>query len=366
MQEVFGSMDANKILIQHTDDAKPLRNNDILLILFQEAKKFISQKGGQNIFQKLFCKQTAKGLYLHGKTGTGKTTAMNNFFENCETSRKINIHFHDYFLDISRLLTKYTLKQIVRKIADKVDLLCFDEFYIESITDGILLQELLSSLINCGVTICLTSNFTPTDLYKNGFNRDRLFPKFSDFITQNFSIIPFETQHDYREVDMKSIPIILYENSKIIATQSALIKIDETRSILAKNINPNLNLAIFEYSELFQKHRSVADYIFLARHYDEIHIENFTELSLANEDEAIRFRNFVDVLYIRKVILKIYTAQNGINISNILADDLLTSIKFKRVQSRLKEMSWVSYVNSNARQKVRKWNNDAREFLDGL
>jgi predicted ATPase len=56
-------------------------------------------------------------FYLYGNTGCGKTTVMNYFFTNATVSSKINMHFADYFIDISRLLTKYSVKELAKEIS---------------------------------------------------------------------------------------------------------------------------------------------------------------------------------------------------------------------------------------------------------
>ena len=42
----------------------------------------------------------ARGLYINGDVGTGKTVVMDIFFDNCEIQQKKRVHFHQFMLDI--------------------------------------------------------------------------------------------------------------------------------------------------------------------------------------------------------------------------------------------------------------------------
>ena len=89
-----------------------------------------------------------KSFYIYGGTGCGKTTVIEHFAMNLQSiGRKkpvLFMHFHDYLLDITRLATKMTIKKIAEKIAKNIEILCFDEFFIESIADSKILHDILT------------------------------------------------------------------------------------------------------------------------------------------------------------------------------------------------------------------------------
>lgn len=300
-------------------------------------------------------KTNPKGFYIYGNTGTGKTTLMNSFFETLEVP-KLNIHFHDYFIDITRLLTKYTMKELAYKISKKIKVLCFDEFYIESIADAKLLEDLFQKLIEAGVVIVLTSNFKPDDLFKGGFNRHLVFPQFSEFLTGYLNVFNLESMHDFRykfktdgtiftnQIPNDFIPTSLEFNQNII---HGLVKNEE---------------AIFEYKELFSKPRSANQYIFLCRQFDVIYVKNFQAFHINNEDELIRFRNFIDVAYQRHNIIKL---EGSIKEEEIFTKEMLGDVKIKRTYSRIFEIS-SSQFSSKENMKKRVWQKEARIFLETL
>ena len=80
----------------------------------------------------LYNKNNKKGYYISGVSGCGKTTLVNYLSKDiCKKYKIINMHFNDYFIDISRILQKYNYSKIADIISSKIDILCFDEFFIE-------------------------------------------------------------------------------------------------------------------------------------------------------------------------------------------------------------------------------------------
>jgi cell division protein ZapE len=300
-------------------------------------------------------KASPKGFYIYGSTGSGKTTLMNAFFGALNVS-KINIHFHDYFLDISRLLTKYSMKILVSKISKAVKVLCFDEFFIESIADARLLQDLFEGLIKKGVIIVLTSNFEPEKLYENGFNREVVFPNFSNFLRANLQVFNLSSNFDFREQNRDKTSLMVEHLPEGFTLQNLEF---EGHILTCRTLQ---NMVIFEYGELFSKPRSVVQFIDICRHFDKIYIANFKPFTKEREDELIRFRNFVDVAYLRHNSLHL---QGKFSEKEIFTEAMLEDIKIKRTYSRLSEMSSLEFLSEENLLK-RKWQTEARILLNGL
>ena len=312
-----------------------------------------------------------KSFYIHGKTGCGKTTIIEKFAtENYQNKKILLMHFHDYLLDISKLLHKNPLKTVAKEISNNIDFICFDEFFIENIADGKILHDIFSELIKNGTSIILTSNFSPNELYKDGFNRHTIFPMFSNFLIEKMEVHHIQNTQDFRISNNKNkIPIIFNTNQNF--EEAFNLKITQNHEKISVDNNHNINIigrfpngCIIDYHNIFQHFTSIKDFRKLARTFTHIHIQNFTNFDHTIEDEAIRFRNFIDILYTRGTILTIQTKQT-IN-TTIFQNKMLENIKFKRCQSRIYEMETQDYIFAKNKEIKRKMTILASSFFEEI
>ena len=73
----------------------------------------------------------AKGLYVYGGVGRGKTYLMDVFFESLPFERKMRTHFHRFMqrvhAELNQLkMQKNPLELVARKIAAEARVICFD------------------------------------------------------------------------------------------------------------------------------------------------------------------------------------------------------------------------------------------------
>lgn len=130
----------------------------------------------------------ARGVYLWGGVGRGKSMLMDLFFDHVHIKRKRRAHFHEFMLDIHARLRVEREKEegdpippLVEALADEARLLCFDEMVVNNMADAAIMSRLFTGVIAAGVTVVTTSNRHPDDLYKDGLNR-QLFLPFIDLV----------------------------------------------------------------------------------------------------------------------------------------------------------------------------------------
>lgn len=319
----------------------------------------------------------AKSFYIHGKTGCGKTTILENFVaENCDNNKVqkkiLYMHFHDYLLDITKLLHKNPLKKVAREISKNIDFLCFDEFFIESIADAKILYDIFFELIKSGVAVILTSNFAPDELYKDGFNRAIMFPQFSDFIREKMIVCHINNTPDYRTAsDFTEYQICFNDILSFATTFQVTVTKREEQIFVDNNHITKISGrfqselqsgCILDYNVFFKTHTSIKDFRKIARTFKHIHVENMQKFTQNNEDEAIRFRNFIDILYARGTIFSC----SGLPALNLFEEKMLENIKFKRCESRLVEMETFEYIFAKNKEIKRTMTISSAKFFEDI
>jgi len=145
---------------------------------------------------------TQRGLYLWGGIGRGKTWLMDMFFNALPFDQKLRLHFRHFMQEIHDELTQLAgqrdpLLIVARHFAQRTRILCLDEFYVEDITDAMILYRLLDAFSAQGITLVFTSNLAPTELYKNGLQREHFLPAIK-LIETATEVIELTGNTDYR------------------------------------------------------------------------------------------------------------------------------------------------------------------------
>lgn len=93
-----------------------------------------------------------RGLYLYGDVGSGKTMLMDMFYETLPSNvrSKTRIHFHNFMQDVHKRLHAMKMQHgsdldaipfIAADIAEKGNVLCFDEFQCTDVADAMILRR---------------------------------------------------------------------------------------------------------------------------------------------------------------------------------------------------------------------------------
>ena len=328
--------------------------------LFSELS-FSSQKK-VSFFSTLFKKNKipVHGLYLWGGTGRGKTYLVDSFYECLPTKKKYRVHFHRFMLDVHQQLDELPklpnpLEVIAAKLAEKMDVLCLDEFHVHDIADAMLLAGLLKAMFEQGITLVATSNIEIHNLYKNGLQRERfmyaieLLAKYTeefdlgDGTDYRFNILD-QSEHFYVFDDNKTKEM----GKDFLAykfTELAPCKPKTNRSIKINNreihyISYADDIIWFDFHELCQTNRSAHDYIEIAERFHTILLSNIPLLNEHDDAAVKRFVHFIDAVYDHNV--KFLATSTGE--PKTLYRGNRMKFAFDRTISRLTEMGTEQYL----------------------
>lgn len=303
-----------------------------------------------------------KGLYIYGRVGRGKTMLMDLFFEETAVSHKRRVHFHDFMADVHDRIGAARadvpgdpIPHVASALARHAKLLCFDEFHVTDIADAMILGRLFSGLFAAGTVVVATSNEHPTQLYRNGLNR-QLFLPFIDLITTHMDVVELQSQKDFRLDKLSGAQ--LYFTPADDAARRALdrhwdrltgrhpaspVAIEVKGRILEAH-RASMGVARFDFDELCDRPLGANDYLHLAHAFHTILIDNIPVLTRARRDVARRFINLIDTLYDNRICLIASAASEP----DALYPDGDGADHFQRTASRLTEMRSEAYLEGHS------------------
>ena len=308
------------------------------------------------------------GLYIWGGVGRGKTMLMDQLFELVPHQRKRRTHFHEFMADVHERINRFRerlkagdikgddpIPPVADEIAAEARLLCFDEFSVTDIADAMILGRLFERLFERGVTVIVTTNVPPDDLYANGLNR-ALFLPFIELMKAHMGIFHLDAPKDFRLEKLSSEPVyvtplglkadmILDGHFERLSgrRRGDMEKIRRgTREIEIREAANGV--ARFDFEDLCARPLGAADYLKIARAYHTVIVADIPVMSPQVRNEAKRFINLIDTFYDQKVRLvasaealpdKLWTGTSGTE-----------SFEFRRTASRLIEMQSDSYLGA--------------------
>jgi cell division protein ZapE len=300
--------------------------------------------------------QPVRGLYLWGGVGRGKTWLMDLFFHSLPFKDKRRRHFHRFMHDVHAELRtlgeiESPLAKVAERIAREARVLCFDELHVTDIADAMILGGLFGALFERGVTLVVTSNQPPRELYKNGLQRQRFVPAIA-LLEKYTRVVNVDGAVDYRLRQLtqagtylpadgadtrQRLEALFNELSDSGVDGSASIEI-EGRTIPI--VRASENVVWFDFDALCEGPRSAADYIEIAREYQSVLVSGVPLFDETRENPARRFISLVDELYDRSVNLVLSAAAAP---GELYRGDRLRH-EFQRTVSRLTEMQSEEYL----------------------
>lgn len=245
------------------------------------------------------------------------------------------------------------LEQVATEIAGNARVLAIDEFVVGDVADAMILGTLLEALFRRGVTLVATSNLPPAELYRGGLQRERFLPAIA-LIEKHGRVVEIDAGVDYRLRQLERAPLWLGPaaddaDARLAAgferlangpgARDARIQV-EGRPVRARREAEDV--AWFDFSELCEGARSVADYIEIARCYQTVFLSGVPVMGAADDDAARRFIALVDEFYDRGVKL-VVSAAAGVPEEVYVGERL--AFAFRRTASRLHEMQGRAYLS---------------------
>ncbi|KAF2725894.1 hypothetical protein K431DRAFT_214672 [Polychaeton citri CBS 116435] len=277
--------------------------------------------GGGGSFQIKNMQGLPKGLYMYGDVGSGKTMLMDLFYDTLPENilSKTRIHFHNFMQDVHKELHKMKMAHgndldaipfVAANIAEKATILCFDEFQCTDVADAMILRRLIESLMHHGTVVVTTSNRHPTDLYKNGIQRESFIPCIN-LLVERLRILNLDSTTDYRKIPRP--PSGVYHHPLDSSAKSHAMHWfrflgdwdndpphKAMHSVWGRDVavpRASGRACLFTFNELMGRATGAADYLELMRSYDAFIITSVPQMDMKSKDLARRFITFIDAVY---------------------------------------------------------------------
>ena len=288
-------------------------------------------------------------FYLYGGVGVGKTMLLNFFYDQIKIT-KLKIHFNEFMVNFHNFRYKEkndnSIKNFVKTLKRKVDLIYLDEFQVTNIVDAMILGKLFEVIFKENIKIIITTNIKLNDLYKDGLQRDQFLP-FISTIEKNSIKKELTLDDDYRKQNLEKARRIYFplnEKNMFIINQSFRIltrgKKKETKNIKTKGRKLVINnfyegIAKFKFNDLCEEKLGSEDYINIANVCKHVFISNIPVFNDINSNQQLRFITLIDIFYEKMIKLTVSCEKN---LENLGSSKLHKEI-FKRTLSRLYQMT---------------------------
>ncbi len=306
-----------------------------------------------------------RGIYMWGGVGRGKSMLMDLFHDTLAIAAKRRVHFHSFMLEVHALLREERKKEsgdpippVAAALAKGLKVLAFDEMVVNNSADAMIMSRLFTALIvNEGVTVVTTSNRAPSELYKDGLNREHFLP-FIALIERQLDVLTLNGPTDYRLDRLAGMAtwhmplgdaataqareaffrLTDYPPEDSAHVPSAELTVGGGRTLFVpKSLK---GVAVFSFKRLCGEARGAADYLAIAQAYHTVIVVGIPRLGPDQRNEAARFVTLIDALYEHRVKL--------IAAADAAPDELYAAgdgrFEFDRTVSRLMEMQSHEYL----------------------
>jgi cell division protein ZapE len=315
---------------------------------------------------RLFGRETParSGVYLWGGVGRGKSMLMDLAFDTIDVSPKRRTHFHAFMLEVHERLREARkgeegdpISRVAADIAQEARFLAFDEMMVTNPADAMIMSRLFTALVEEGVGIVTTSNRPPSDLYKDGLNR-QLFLPFIALIEARMKVLPLNGPTDYRLDRLQGLDTWLVPNGPDATEKlrEAFFRltdypVEDSAHVPSEELNVGggrtmhvpkslKGVAVFSFKRLCGEARGAADYLAVAQRFHTVIIVGIPVMTREMRNEAARFVTLIDALYEHRVKLLAAADAEAADLYPI-GDG---NFEFQRTVSRLEEMQSADYL----------------------
>jgi len=303
------------------------------------------------------------GLYVYGGVGCGKTFIMDMFHDCVPHIKRRRTHFHSFMLEVHERLHamrcskgEVEVANIAKDIVEEGgEIFCFDEMNVTDIGDAVILRMLLEHMIDNNAILIMTSNRPPSDLYKNGLQRDLFIPCIH-LLERTCQIHNMDSATDYRLLSTNESSTYIFPHDSEAEKQldAFFKKFSKQHTVKPKNLitqgrrvpvpKSAAGIADFHFLELCDRNVGTADYYALSKAFHTIIIRDIPSLTLQELPQVRRLINLVDVLYDNKVKVICSAAADPFSLltapENAHQDEVFA---FHRTSSRLQDMQSQEY-----------------------
>ncbi|MEO0461978.1 MAG: cell division protein ZapE [Pseudomonadota bacterium] len=307
----------------------------------------------------------ARGLYMWGGVGRGKSMLMDLFHETLGIAEKRRVHFHAFMQEVHAGMRAARKEHpgdpipiVAQRLSRDVRCLAFDEMVVNNSADAMIMSRLFTQLIcERNVTVVTTSNRPPSDLYKDGLNREHFLP-FIDLINAEMDVLSLNGPTDYRldrigdlatwhtplgddattKVREAFFRLTDFAPEDAANVPSGELKVGENRSLhVPKSLK---GVSVFSFKRLCGEARGAPDYLAIARAFHTVIVVGIPQMGPDKRNEAARFITLIDALYEHRV--KLFATADAVPEGLYQAGD--GAFEFERTVSRLNEMQSEEYM----------------------